>query len=98
RQTRFISSCRIVARRKPSLTTGARLAPIEASIDEDSREPDFERPGVAIRTDVTECLDECILDGFVGIGDVAQILVSDPRRAALVGSNKTGESIARLGH
>ena len=58
----------------------ARLAPIEAAVDENAREPDLERPRFAIGRDVREHLDEGVLDGLVGFGGVAKILIGDARR------------------
>ena len=45
-----------------------------------------------------EDLDERVLHGFVGFGGVAQILVGDAKRAALVRSHQPGEPLARLVH
>jgi hypothetical protein len=55
----------LVNRHDPAVATDARLASIEAAVDEDAGEPDFERPGIAIRGDVSERLDECILNGLL---------------------------------
>src|SRR5262249_10607281 len=66
RYARFIALC-VVGGCEPALATSARFTPVQAPIDEDARKPDFERPGIAIRADVTEGFDEGILDGFVGL-------------------------------
>ena len=73
-----------------------RLAPIEAPVDENSREPDFERPFFAIRRDVAEHLDEGVLHGFVRVRRIAKILVSNSNGAALVDRNERAETISRV--
>ena len=74
----------------------ARLAAIEAAVDENAREPDLERPGLAVRADVAEDLDERVLHRFVGFGGVAEILIGDAQRAALMDGDQLGEPLARL--
>ena len=68
-------------RREPALAPGPRLPPVQAAVDENPREPDLERPRLAIRGDVAEHLDEGVLDGLVGVGGVAQVLIRDSRCA-----------------
>ena len=48
--------------------------------------------------DVAEHLDEGVLDGFVGLGGVAQVLIGDARRPALMLPDEPGEPLARLVH
>src|SRR6185295_3705455 len=64
---RFIGA-RDVARDEPAIAACARLAPIQTAVDENPREPDLERPGLAIRRDMGKDLDERVLDRFVGFG------------------------------
>jgi hypothetical protein len=45
-----------------------------------------------------EDLDERILDGLVGLGDIAEILVGDPQCAPLMGLDQPAEEFARLFH
>ena len=81
--------------REPALAPDGRLAPIETSVDEDAGEPDLEGPGFAIRADVAEDLDEGVLDGFVGVGGVAEILIGDAQGAALMDGDELAEPFAR---
>ena len=76
RYARFIA-LRVVGGREPALASGTRFSPVEAPIDEDAGKPDFERPGISIRTDVTEGFDEGVLDGFVGLRRVSQVLIGN---------------------
>src|SRR5262249_34849559 len=64
----------VVGGHEPAVATDPRLTSIEAAVDENSCKPDFKRPRLTIRTDMTEDLDERVLDGLVGFGGVAQIL------------------------
>src|SRR5262245_32593888 len=43
------------------------------------------------------CLDEGILHGFVGLGDIAHVMKRDPRRAPLVPAHQFGVTLARFG-
>ena len=45
-----------------------------------------------------EDLDERVLDRFVGLGGVAEILIRDAGGAALVACDESGEAVARLVH
>ena len=78
------------------LAARARLAAIEAAVDENAREPDLERPRLAIRADVAEDLDERVLHGFVGFGGIAQVLIGDAQRPPLMHGDELGEPLARL--
>jgi hypothetical protein len=64
----------LVRRHEPALTPCARFPAVEASVDENARKPDLERPSLAVRRDVRENLDEGVLDGLVRLGGVAQVL------------------------
>ena len=44
---------------------------------------------------MAEDLDERILHGFVGFGGVAEILIGDAQRAALMDDDELGEPLAR---
>jgi hypothetical protein len=79
---------------EPSIAAMARLTPIEAAVDEDSREPDLERPLFAIRSDVTEYLDEGVLHGFVRVRRVAEILIGNPDGPSLVDADERREAIS----
>ena len=81
---RASSGPRLVGRSEPALAARARLAAIETAVDENAREPDLERPGLAVRADVAEDLDEGVLHGLVGVGGVAKILIGDPEGATLM--------------
>src|SRR5258708_22252195 len=81
RDARFVRA-RDLALDEPPIAPAARLAAIEASVDENAREPDLERPGFAIGRDVREDLDKRVLDGLVGLIRVAQILIGDASGAA----------------
>jgi hypothetical protein len=91
-------SRRVVRRHDPSVAAHARLPAIEAAIDENAGEPDFERPRFAVRTDVAEHLDEGVLDGFVGLGGITEILESDAKCAALMCNDESFETLASLFH
>src|SRR6185436_6935470 len=65
--------------RHPTVAPQLRLPPIQAAVDENPCEPDLEWPGFPIRGNVTEDLDERVLDGFVGLGGVSKILIGDAR-------------------
>ena len=43
-------------------------------------------------------LDEGVLDGFVGFGGIAQILIRDSRRAPLMSFDQPGKELSRLVH
>src|SRR5262249_29407923 len=76
----------------------ARLPTVQAAIDENPREPDLERPRLAICADMAKYLDERVLDGLVGLGRVAEILICNARGAALVVGNELAETLSRLVH
>jgi hypothetical protein len=88
----------IVGGDDPTIATDARLPTVETPVDENPCEPDFERPRFAIRADVAKHLDECVLNGLIGIGRVAQVLKGDPQRAALMGGDQPFKPLARLVH
>src|SRR5438105_1786115 len=46
RGPRFLEAAPLVGRHEPTVTAGTRLATIEATVDENSGEPDLERPGL----------------------------------------------------
>ena len=83
---------------EPAVAPAAGLAPVQAPIDEDAREPDLERPRLAVRSDMGEDLDERVLDDLVGVGRIPEILVGDARRATLMDLHKRAETLARLIH
>ena len=93
----FVRACDLAAD-DPAIAAAAGLAAIQAPVDENAREPDLERPRLAVRGDVGEDLDEGVLDRLVGVGGVPQILVRDPRRATLVDLDEGAEAVARLVH
>src|SRR4051794_40305805 len=62
---------------EPSIVAALRLAPIQAAVDEDAREPYFERPRFTIRGEMGKRLDERVLNGLVGVTGVAKILVGN---------------------
>ena len=84
-----------VGRHEPAGTPQPRFPPIEAAVDENAGEPDFERPRLAIRVDVTEHLDERVLHHFVGVGRIVQVLIGDAHRPALVNRDELGEALPR---
>jgi hypothetical protein len=88
----------VVGRDDPTVASHASLSTIETAVDENSCEPDFEGPGLAIRADVAEHLHESVLDRFVGFCSIAQILKRNSQRAPLVGRDETSEPLARLIH
>ena len=55
----------------------------------------LERPRFAIRRDVREYFDESVLDRLVSFGSVSEVLICNPRRAALVEGDEGAEMIAR---
>src|SRR4051794_9372873 len=55
---RGLASHRLVGRREPAFAAGSRLSPIQAAVDENSCEPDLERPGLAVGPNMSEDLDE----------------------------------------
>jgi hypothetical protein len=93
-------SCRdgVIGRYDPAIAANARLAAIKTAVDENSCKPDLERPRFAVRTDVAEHLDEGVLNGFVGIRGVAQILERNPQRAPLVCGDEAFETLSSLIH
>src|SRR5205823_13132259 len=95
RNARFVGA-RNLGADGPATAARPRLAAIEASVDENPREPDLERPRFAVRTDVREYLDERVLHHFVGFVGVAQVLVGDARRAMLLHGHALAEAVARL--
>ena len=95
RRPRLVGAAGLVGRREPALAARARLAAIEAAVDENAREPDLERPRLAVRADVAEDLDERVLDGFVGVGGVAEILIGDAQRAPLMDRDTSSANRSR---
>ena len=95
RAARLVDAGRL---RRPARTSGRagapRLPAIEAAVDENPREPDLERPRLAIRADVAEDLDERVLDRFVGLGGIAQVLIGDARARA-AGARRRARRTAR---
>jgi hypothetical protein len=83
---------RNLVRDEPAVATRAGLAAIEAAVDENPCEPYFEGPGLPIRGDVGEHLDERILDRFVGFPGIAEILIGDAGCPALVQCDQFAES------
>jgi hypothetical protein len=81
----------LVRRHQPALAANAGLPAIEAAVDENTSEPDFERPSLTVRSDMTEDFDERVLDGFVGLGGVAKVLIGNPQGSPLVGNDETFE-------
>src|SRR5262245_6832058 len=93
RDTRLVCA-REFSARHPTVASQLRFPAVQAAVDENPCEPDFEWPRLAIRGNVTEDLDEGILDGFVGLGGISQILVGDARRPALVLRDEIRETLA----
>src|SRR4051812_44969477 len=93
---RFLEAVTFLGRHEPPITPGTRLATVETAVDENPREPDFERPGLPIRANVTEHLDERVLDRFVRFGGIPQVLIRDSRGTALMGGDEPAEALARL--
>ena len=61
-------------RQHPAKPAGPRLPEVEASVDENAREPHLEREVLAITGDVREHLHERVLHRLVGVVRVAQIV------------------------
>src|SRR5262245_49497894 len=97
RDARFVGR-RDIALDEPAVAPCARLATVQAAIDENPRKPDLERPGLAICADMAKYLDERVLDGLVGLGRVAEILICNARCAALMVGNELAETLSRLVH
>ena len=55
-----------------------------------------EVPRVAVRVDVAEYFDERVLNRFVGLSGIAQVLIRDPQGPTLLRGNEASESLARL--
>src|SRR5262245_62566850 len=87
-------SCCLVGRNEPAAATAARLAPVQAAVDENPCEPDLERPRLAIRGDMGKDLDERVLNRLVSIGAVAQILIRDAERPALMADDEFTKTLA----
>ncbi len=81
--------------RQPPLLPGPALQPVQAGIDENPHEPHIERQFLAVLLDVQKHLDERVLDGFVGVGGVAQIVIRDAQAPALQQRHQGAEPIAR---
>src|SRR5262245_58140019 len=84
--------------RHPTVASQLRFPSVQAAVDENPCEPYFEWPRLPIRSNVTEDLDEGVLDSFVGLGGISQVLISDARCPALVLGDEIGEPLARLVH
>ena len=69
---------------EPAFATGPRLAAIETAVDENPREPDFERQFLAERAQVHVRLDERILHRLVRVCGIPQIVEGDAKRPPLV--------------
>ena len=85
-----------LARHEPAGAARPRLAPIQAAVDENAREPDLERPDLTIIGNVREHLDERVLDGLVGIGAVPQVLIGNAQSATLMQRDQRAESLPGL--
>jgi hypothetical protein len=81
-------------RHHPALPASARLDPVEASIDQDAREPDLEGKRLAKRREVRVSLDERVLDRLVRLGTVAQVVKRDARRPALMARHEFAKPLA----
>src|SRR5262245_42526166 len=93
---RTVDAARVLGRRKPAVASKAGFASIDTAVDDESREPHLERPRLAIRSDMGEYLDECILNGLVRLGRVPQVLIGDSESAPLVRRDEPAEALARL--
>ena len=67
-------------RHQPALAARPRLDPVQASVDQDAREPHVEGQLLAERREVLIRLHERVLHRFVRFGRVAQVVVRDPGR------------------
>ena len=63
---------------EPPVTSAGCLPAIQTAVDENPREPDLERPGLAIGRNPGKDLDERVLNRLVGLRHVAKILVGNP--------------------
>ncbi len=88
----LIAASRIGDRKHPARAARARLLPIEAAVNQNARQPDFERQVALERRDVRVRLHEGILHRFVGVGHIAQIVPGDPRRAALLAGRRSART------
>ena len=66
-------------RQQPAFPARARLDPVQASVDQDAREPDVERQLLAKRREVLVRLHERVLHRLVRFGRIAQVVIRDPR-------------------
>ena len=79
---------------RPPQPARARLAEVEAAVDENAREPHLERQLLAVARDVREHLHERVLHRFVGVVDVAEVLVGDADGPALLPGDELAEPLA----
>jgi hypothetical protein len=89
----FVGHGRFFGRCEPAVSSSQSLATIETAVDENPGEPDLKRPGLAVRFDAAEDLDERILNGLVGLSLVAKVLVGDPEGPSLVRLNKARRAV-----
>ena len=83
-------------RRHPPRATAARLQSVEAGVDENAREPQLEEEVLPKRGQVRERLEERVLNDLVHFGGVAEIVVGDARRPALLPVDDCPEPLGRL--
>ena len=70
-------------RQHPPGASGSRLLPIQTAVDQNPRQPDFERQIPLKRSDVRVRLDKGVLHRLVGFRRIPEVVPRDPRRAAL---------------
>ena len=80
----------------PALAPRPRLDAIQAPVDQDAREPDFEGELFAKRLQVRIRLDERILHRLVRLRGVAEVMERDPGRATLVPGHQLGIPLPRI--
>ncbi len=78
----------------PPLATSPRFQSVQASVDQDAREPDLEGQFFPERAQVHVRFDERVLHRFVGVRGVAQIVKRNARRTPLMPRDEFGKSLA----
>ncbi len=80
--------------KEPASPACARLESVDASVDKNLREPQFKEEFLAKRREVQKRLHEGVLNRFVYIGWIAQIIVGDTSGSVLMKIDENLEAFA----
>jgi hypothetical protein len=88
-----IATAGVGIREHPTGSAHSGFLPIEAAVDQDAREPDLKGQVSLKGGDVHIRLHKSILNGFVGLGGVAEIMPGNARRPPLLTCHDLREQV-----